>query len=109
MPRAASFARVRGPDLEVLAAVAGRGVHEAGAGVVGDVIAGEQRHVEIVAAIEPLAADARRSMLGQRLGATRRELLERSHARLPQHFDGEFVGEHEACRRPWPNCPSGRR
>ena len=36
--------RVRGPDLEVLAAVAGRGVHEAGAGVVGDVIAGEQRH-----------------------------------------------------------------
>ncbi len=43
------FARVRGPDLEVLAAVAGRGVHEAGAGVVGDVLAGEQRHVEVVA------------------------------------------------------------
>ena len=42
-------ARVRGPDLEVLAAVARRGVHEAGAGVVGDVIAGEERHVEVVA------------------------------------------------------------
>ena len=31
------------------AAVARRGVHEAGAGVVGDVVAGEQRNVEIVA------------------------------------------------------------
>ena len=30
--------RVRGPDVEVLTAVAGSGVHEAGAGVVGDVI-----------------------------------------------------------------------
>ena len=46
----ASVARVRRPDVEVLAAVAGRGVHEAGAGVVGDVIAVKQRHVEIVAA-----------------------------------------------------------
>ncbi len=53
-------ARVRGPDVEVLAAVARRGVHEAGAGVVGDVIAGEQRNVEVVAAIA-LRADARRS------------------------------------------------
>ena len=35
-------ARIRGPDIEVFAAVAGRGVHEAGAGVVGDVIAFEQ-------------------------------------------------------------------
>ena len=34
------LARVRRPDVEVLAAVAGRGVHEAGAGVVGDVVAG---------------------------------------------------------------------
>ena len=52
-------ARIRGPDVEVLAAVARRGVHEAGAGVVGDVIAGEQRHVEVVAALA-VAADARR-------------------------------------------------
>ena len=34
------LARIRRPDLEILAAMAGRGVHEAGAGVVGDVIAG---------------------------------------------------------------------
>ena len=40
---------IRGPDVEVVAAVARRGVHEAGAGVVGDVVAGEQRDVEIVA------------------------------------------------------------
>ena len=33
-------------------AVAGRGVDEAGAGVVGDVVAGQQRHVEAVAAVE---------------------------------------------------------
>ena len=48
------LARIRGPDIEVLAAVAGRGVHEAGAGIVGDVIAGKQRHCEIVAVVEPL-------------------------------------------------------
>ena len=34
------LARIRRPDIEVLAAVAGRGMHEAGAGVVGDVVAG---------------------------------------------------------------------
>ena len=45
------LARIRHPDVEVLAAVAGRGVDEAGAGVVGDVIAGQQRHVEIVAPV----------------------------------------------------------
>ena len=36
------------PDLEVLGAVAGRGVHKAGAGILGDMLAGEQRHIEIV-------------------------------------------------------------
>src|SRR6202011_5634456 len=51
---AAAFqlARVRRPDFEVFAAVAGRGVHEAGAGVVGDVIAGQQRDREVVASIK---------------------------------------------------------
>ena len=38
------------PGIEVLAAMAGRGVHEAGAGVVGDVVAGEHRDGEFVAA-----------------------------------------------------------
>jgi hypothetical protein len=32
------------PGLEVLAAMAGRGVHEAGTGIVGDMIASDQRH-----------------------------------------------------------------
>ena len=35
------FTRIRRPDIEVLAAVSGRGVHEAGAGVGGDVLAGK--------------------------------------------------------------------
>ena len=38
--------RIGGPDLEVLAAVAGRGMHKTGAGVIGDVIAGQQRHLK---------------------------------------------------------------
>ena len=37
------------PNLEVVGAVAGRGVDEAGAGIVGDVIAGQQGHGEAVA------------------------------------------------------------
>ncbi len=52
-PALGSIRAGRHPDLEVLAAVAGGGVHEAGAGVVGDVIAIEQRHVEVVAAAAP--------------------------------------------------------
>ena len=39
--------RIGSPDIEILAAVAGRGVDEAGAGIFGDVIAGKQRHREI--------------------------------------------------------------
>ncbi len=38
------------PHLEILGAVARRGMNEASAGVFGDMLAGEQRHVEIVAA-----------------------------------------------------------
>ncbi len=44
---------VREPDLVVLGPVAGRGVHEARAGVLGDVVAGQQRDGEAVAAVEP--------------------------------------------------------
>ena len=40
------LARIRRPDIEILAAVAGRGVDEAGAGIVGDVIAGQKRNVK---------------------------------------------------------------
>jgi len=46
MPRSASSPRVRRPDLEILAAMAGRRMHETGSGVVGDVIAREQRELE---------------------------------------------------------------
>ena len=50
--------RIR-PGVEVLAAVAGRGVDEAGAGIVGDMVAGEHRHGEFIAAAKPLEADAK--------------------------------------------------
>ena len=43
------FSAIRHPDIKILATMAGRRVHEARAGVVCDVIAIEQRHVEIVA------------------------------------------------------------
>ncbi len=39
---------VRHPDVEVVAAVAGRGVHEAGAVFVGDMIAVEKRNLKVV-------------------------------------------------------------
>jgi hypothetical protein len=52
MPRARSSLGAAHPGLEVLAAVAGRGVDEAGAGVVGDVVAGEHGDGEGVAAAE---------------------------------------------------------
>ena len=42
--------RIRRPDIEVLAAMARRGMHEAGAGIVGDMIAVEQRNDKFVAA-----------------------------------------------------------
>src|SRR5436305_5976822 len=49
---AASFqlSRIRGPDVKIFAAVAWRGVHETGTGVVGDVIAGEERDREFISA-----------------------------------------------------------
>jgi hypothetical protein len=48
------------PGVKVLAAVAGCGVHEARAGIVGDVVAGDEGDVEVVAAAEALAAGGRR-------------------------------------------------
>ena len=43
-------------DLEILLAMAGGGVDEAGALLDGDMLAGQQRHVEVVAAIAPRVA-----------------------------------------------------
>ena len=54
----AQLGRCVHPGIEVLAAMAGRGVHEAGAGVVGDVIAGEHGDGVFIAAAETLEADA---------------------------------------------------
>ena len=71
------LARDRGPDVEVLAAVAGRGVHEAGAGIVGDVLAGEQRHVEVVAAEPGLCSGCARPSVARSSAGTSRTLLER--------------------------------
>ncbi len=41
------------PDVEVLAAMAGRGVDEAGAGLVGDMVAVEEGDIEVVAIRQP--------------------------------------------------------
>jgi hypothetical protein len=106
MPRASSFARIRHPDVEILAAVAGRGVDEAGAGVVGDVIAFEQRHVEFVAAVEP-RADARIPRFADRSAGNARDPQSRN-ARLLEHVARSLSARIR--RSPaWPNCPRARR
>ena len=48
--RSSEFQRVRGPNVEVFAAMAWRGVHKAGAGIVSDVIAGKQWNLKVVIA-----------------------------------------------------------
>ena len=87
-------AGIRGPHLEVVAAVARSGMHEAGAGIVGDVIAGQERHLKIV-----VAAEARERMTAgegrDQLRRHCRKLPERRHARLSQGIDGELFREDE--------------
>ena len=52
------FEAVRAAEMEVFFAVARRSVHEAGAGIGGDMLAGKQRHVEIVAvSVQRMRAD----------------------------------------------------
>ena len=89
------LARIRHPDIEVLAAVAGRGVHEARAGVVGDVIAGQERDHELVS----VAGEALQRMGAldriQRVGRDVTHLLESRDARLLEHAFGERVGEDQ--------------
>ena len=100
------FARIRHPDVEVLAAVAGRGVHEAGAGVVGDVVAGQQRHGEFVA-----AADALQRMGAfhgiERVGRQVANFLVGRDARLLEHTFGKRIGKDQ--KSPvWPSCRRAR-
>ena len=68
MPRALKLGGCVHPGVEVLAAMAGRGVHEAGAGIVGDMVAGEHRDREFVAAAEALQADGASVMRGKFVG-----------------------------------------
>src|SRR5208283_3566313 len=57
---------VRGPKLEVLASMARRGVDETGPGVLGDMLAFEQRHDKAVAMrVQGMGADHR----GERIAA----------------------------------------
>ena len=107
MPRSLQLGRVLHPDVEVLAAVAGRGVHEARAVLVGDVVAGEKRDVEIVALVDfderMCARDIR-----QLVAATRRDALERLDLCRFHNAVGELVGDNERVARPAPNCHRGR-
>ncbi len=66
----------------------GRGVHEAGAGVGGDVIAGKERHFEVVTLAEQrVAGDLPRRI----------EIAETGELDLRMAFDlrGQHIGEHE--------------
>ncbi len=88
------LARARGPHVEVLAAVAGRGMHEAGAGIVRHVVAGEQRDDEFVSTrvtFQRMRGRERREIIGRH----RAQLLEPAHARLAEHFFGELVGNDQ--------------
>ncbi|MGX0965828.1 hypothetical protein AB7M63_006277 [Bradyrhizobium japonicum] len=88
------LAGVGRPDVEVLAAVARRGVHEAGAGVVGDMLAGEQRHDELVTAAEP--AQGMGAFHGiQRVAGNVAHLFVRRYARLLEHLCGERIGQDQ--------------
>ena len=95
------------PDLEVLAAMAGRRVHEAGAGVVGDVVAVEQGDVEVVAPgrARGWAAVSDRKRLRRNIarGARRRSPSPASSRSRRAHRRGS------AGRRPLPNCPPAPR
>ncbi len=80
------------PDFEVLGAMAGSGVDEARAGILGDMRAHKQRHVKIVA---PAAQG-----MGERESCERRrrhvaETPPRRHARGVEDFLGSLVGEDQ--------------
>ena len=97
---------IRRPHLEVLAPVAGRGVHETGAGVVSDVVAGEQGDVKVVVArkaLERMLANEDRQVVH----SDRFQSLKLGHARMLENIRGELVGEHELLARLGP--VAGRR
>jgi hypothetical protein len=77
--------------------MAGRGVHEAGTGIVGDVIAVDQRHGEIIAAAEA----------AQRVGADHAFKVARSYIAqtlelslaLAKHSSAKRIGEDQLLAR----------
>ncbi len=81
------------PDLEVVAAMAGRGVHEAGAVLVRDVVAVEQGDVEVI------APPAQRMRAGQsdRIDVTCQ--LECVHLRRLHDGFGKLLGQNEPVTR----------
>ena len=105
-PVALRAPRAGGPDLEVLAAMARRGVHEAGAGIVGDVIAGEQRHGEVIA---ERAERMRAAKIGEIVGRHVGDLVIRGDARLLEHVAREIFRQDEADRRTSPSCRARHR
>src|SRR5690606_40501516 len=89
------------PDLEVVEAVAGRGVHEPGARVVGDMLAIEQRDREVVAAAEALermVAEERNELVGR----DPRDALIALHLGLGESLLGQIVGEDVLLAHPGP-------
>ena len=102
------FARIRRPDVEILAAMAGRGVHEAGAGVVGDVIAFEQRNGEFVSAVEALQR-MRAFHRVERVGRQIADLLIGGDARLLEHAFRQRIRQDQRDRRSWPSCRRAHR
>jgi hypothetical protein len=73
--------------------MAGRGVHEAGAGIVGDVIAIEQRDGELIAAAEGAAgARTARDASSSAVTSLKRSVL---HLGLGKGLLGQLIGEDE--------------
>ena len=88
--------RIGSPDLEVFATMAGRGVHEACAGVVGDVIASEQRHMEIIAALNLVKRMCAAACPAIHQLERHRPLFKRQSTFACLHdFGSKFVGEHK--------------
>src|SRR5262249_55576245 len=81
---------IRGPNIEILAAVAGRGVDESSAGVVAHMIAGKNGNEKIVTH-RPQGMDAAGG--GNRIYVA--ESLEFGDAGMLKDIGRELVGQHE--------------
>ncbi len=85
--------RIGCPYFEVLATMSRRRVNEAGARVVGDVIAGKERNEKVVIAGQPFER-MRAAEPADRLRRQLRHLFERRDPRLPQHIERKLAGQH---------------